>query len=249
MTRQLLVLARRHLSVETRRTLARLASWPPVGRVRFGSLRRLEPISRHFGCDRGQPVDRYYIERFLAGHAADVRGRVLEVADDTYTRAYGGDRVTFSDVLHVAERRAGVTRIGDLTRSSDFEADAYDCVILTQVLPFIYDVAAAVKTTHAILRPGGVALVTLPGISQISRPDMDRWGHYWAFTTASARRLFESSFERDAVSVRAWGNVLAAVAFLHGLAASELQDHELAHEDPDYQVLVTVRAVKRASCP
>src|SRR5690348_8634455 len=36
-----------------------------VGRVNFGDLRRLKPISVVWGFDRGRPVDRYYIEQFL----------------------------------------------------------------------------------------------------------------------------------------------------------------------------------------
>ena len=50
----------------------------------------LEPVSRSFGFDRGTPVDRRYIEQFLARHAAAIRGDVLEVGDDGYTRRFGG---------------------------------------------------------------------------------------------------------------------------------------------------------------
>jgi hypothetical protein len=82
------------------------------------------------------------------------------------------------------------------------------------------------------------------GISQINRWDMDRWGHYWNFTTLSAQRLFERSFPAEKVRVEAYGNVLAAIALLHGLAAQEFRQKELDHQDPDYEVLITVRAVK-----
>jgi hypothetical protein len=67
--------------------------------IRFGMLRTVFPTSRVFGIDRGLPINRYYIEKFLARHAADIRGRVLEVADNAYTRKFGGDRVVTSDVL------------------------------------------------------------------------------------------------------------------------------------------------------
>jgi len=244
MKQRLLELARRWLPVETRRSIVRLTRWPPVGMVRFGSLRRLEPISRYWGTERGQPIDRYYIERFLADCSADVRGRVLEIGDASYTRAFGGDRVARSEVLHVAEQKSEVTIIGDLTRGENIPSDAFDCAIVTQTFNAIFDVPAAIATLHRILRPGGVALVTVPGISQISRYDMDRWGYFWAFTTASIQRLFEASFPESHVTVRQYGNVLAAISFLHGLAASELRARELDHVDPDYQVLIAVRAVK-----
>jgi hypothetical protein len=87
-------------------------------------------------------------------------------------------------------------------------------------------------------------LVTVPGISQIVRYDMDRWGDYWRFTTLSARRLFEAAFPSGDVAVEAHGNVLVATAFLHGLTTRDLRPDELDYRDPDYEVLITVRAVK-----
>lgn len=223
---------------------ARIPGLGPA-RVRFGSLRRLEPVSRKFGWDRGSlPVDRWYIERFLTAHAGDIRGRVLEVRDDSYTRKFGAGRVTRSEVLHPVPGNPRATLVADLSQGDQLPGEAFDCVILTQVLPFIPDVQAAVRTLHRILRPGGVVLATVPGISQIVRYDMERWGDYWRFTSLSARRLFECAFPGGEVAVESHGNVLAATAFLQGLASGELRPEELAHHDPDYEVLITVRAVK-----
>jgi hypothetical protein len=107
-------------------------------------------------------------------------------------------------------------------------------------------VHSAVRTLHRILRPGGVVLATVPGISQIVRYDMDRWGDYWRFTSLSARRLFEEAgFSKSDTIVEAHGNVLVATAFLQGLSTRDLQTEELNHQDPDYEVLITVRAVKQ----
>ena len=217
---------------------------PPVGRVRFGSLRRVTPLSREFGYDRGQPIDRYYIERFLSAHASDIRGHVLEIADAIYTRRFGRDRVTKSDVLHVLQGQPGATIVGDLTCADHLPSATFDCVILTQTLQFIYDVPAALRTVGRILRPGGTVLATVPGITPISRYDLERWGCYWAFTSQSARRLFEAVFPAAAVAVEAHGNVLAASAFLYGMAAEELKPGELDARDPDYPVVITVRAAR-----
>ena len=241
---RLLLIGRRFLPKATRRALVRLACWPPVGWVRFGSLRRLRPISSDWGSERGRPIDRYYIERFLIACAGDIRGRVLEIGDNRYTRQFGREKVTASDVLHVAETKAHVTIIGDLTNADHIPANTYDCIILTQTLQAIYDVPAAISTIYRILRPGGVALVTIPGISRISRYDMDRWGYYWSFTTSSAYKLFAAAFAPSGLRVKAHGNVLAAIAFLQGLATEELKRHELDFEDPDYELLITLRAVK-----
>lgn len=43
------------------------------------------PIEPFYNMRRGFPVDRYYIEGFLAEHAQDIYGRVLEIADNKYT--------------------------------------------------------------------------------------------------------------------------------------------------------------------
>jgi glycosyltransferase involved in cell wall biosynthesis len=214
-------------------------------RVRFGSLRRLSPISRSFGFDRGQPIDRFYIEHFLSKHAADVRGQVLEIGDNAYTLRFGEGRVSRSDVLHVVAGNTGATIVADLTRAAHIPAATFDCIIFTQTLHLIYDVRAAIETLHRILKPGGVVLATFPGTSQVSQ---DEWREYWcwSFTVLSARRLFEEYFSAADLHVEAYGNVLTAVAFLHGLAAEELRQNELQHHDPQYQLLIAVRAQKRA---
>jgi glycosyltransferase involved in cell wall biosynthesis len=216
---------------------------PEVGGFRFGHLRRLEPVSRHFGYDRGAPVDRYYIERFLRERSADIRGRVLEIGDDAYTRRYGGDRVKVRDVLHVRDGYPGATIIGDLAAAPGIPSSCFDCVILTQTLHLIYPVSAAIQTLCRILRPGGVVLATVPGISQTSA---DEWAAtwYWSFTPSSIGRLFRARFAPEGVEIEAHGNVLAAVAFLQGIAAGELAQAELDHRDPRYPLLITVHARK-----
>jgi LmbE family N-acetylglucosaminyl deacetylase/SAM-dependent methyltransferase len=216
---------------------------PPVGRVRFGSLRRLEPISGDWGFDRGRPVDRYYIEGFLADHGADIRGRALEIVDDEYIRRFGTG-VTQTDILHVAPGNPNATIIADLSAGDEIPSGAFDCVVLTQTIHLIYDVRQAISTLHRILKPGGVVLATMPGISQISRPDMDRWGDHWRFTSRSAKNLFAEVFGDDAVTVKTYGNVLASTALLYGLADRELTRDELDAWDRDYELLIGVRAVR-----
>jgi SAM-dependent methyltransferase len=211
--------------------------------VRWGNLRRLAPFSQEWGFDRGLPVDRYYIESFLRANAADIRGRVLEISEPLYTRKFGRD-VASSDVLHVTDGNPAATIVADLASAENVPSDRFDCVILTQTLHLIYEVRPAIRSVHRILRPGGVVLATLPTISQISRYDFEHWGDYWRFTSMSARNLFTEFFPEDRVRVDAHGNVLAATAFLQGVAAGELVPRELDHRDPDYEVLITVRAVK-----
>lgn len=217
----------------------------PGGPVQFGNLRRVAPITRSFGFERGQPVDRYYIEHFLAQHSADIAGRVMEIGDNEYTRRFGEMRVSQSDILSLTPDNPNATLVADLTSADHIPSAIFDCIIFTQTLHFIYDVRAAVQTLHRILKPGGVLLGTFPALSQVCRYDMDRWGDYWRFTSASIQRLFGDVFGPEQVTVEAYGNVLAALSFLHGLSAHELTPDELDSHDPDYQLLITARAVKQ----
>jgi glycosyltransferase involved in cell wall biosynthesis/SAM-dependent methyltransferase len=214
-----------------------------LGKVQFASLRRVTPISREWGFDRGLPIDRYYIEKFLSRHKDEVQGRVLEVGDNSYTRKFGVERVTLSDVLHVKEGNPQASLVGDLTCADHIPSNTFDCIILTQTLQLIYDVRAAIKTVYRILKPGGVLLATFPGISQTYDNEWrDEW--CWNFTTVSARRVFEEVFPAANVKIEAFGNVLAAISFLHGLAAEEITQQELDYHEIGYDVTIAVRGVK-----
>ena len=216
---------------------------PPVGSVRFGDLKRTDPISRRFGGDRGTPLDRYYVEGFLSRHAADIRGRVLEIGEDLYTRRFGGDRVGRSEVLDVDASNPNATYVADLTDCPHVPSESFDCLILTQTLHMIYDVRAVLRTARRILAPRGVVLATIPGISQIDcGGGRDTW--FWHLTPRCARLLFEEAFPPGSVQVEPHGNVLAAVAFLHGLALEEMDARDLDVLDPFYPVITGVRAVK-----
>lgn len=236
---------RRVLPKAVRRKILRYSRWPPVGRISFDGLRRVTPISGAWGADRGQPIDRYYIERFLATHTLDIQGHVLEFKDSVYTVRFGGNRVVKSDVLHRDEGNPRATIVADLVSAERIPSDTFDCIICTQTLHFVFEVQAATRTLHRILKPGGVLLATVPGISQLAHPAAgESWSDFWRFTQHSVRCLFEHVFSPTSITVKTWGNVLTAVAFLHGLAAEELTQDELDYVDTDYPLLTEVRAVK-----
>ena len=226
------------------RLVRRARQRPRVGGVDLGDRGRLTPISRRFGFDRGLSVDRWYIERFLTEHAADIHGSVLEVADDAYTQRFGGDTVTQAEILH-ARSGYNATIVGDLATGEGIPKEAFNAIVLTQTLQFIFDVQSAIAVLHEALAPGGVLLATAPGISQISRYDADRWGEHWRFTRESLDRLLRATFGNNRVTVEARGNVKVAVAQLHGLAVEDLTEGDLEHDDPDYEVVLLARAVKQ----
>lgn len=218
----------------------------PVGSVNFGGLRRLSPISAIFGKDRDLlTIERYYIEEFLGKNSADVKGRCLEMGDPTYIRKFGGNKVTQIDVLNYVEGNPQATIVADLTDAPHIPDNTFDCIIITQTLQMIFEVDKAIATLHRILKPGGVVLCTSHGMTRVARREgVDDWGEYWHFTTQSKRRLFHKYFPKDHVQVSTVGNVFTCICNLHGLAASEIDQTELDTHDPNYEMLVLVRAVK-----
>lgn len=210
----------------------------------LGTLRRLTPLSDSWGYDRGTPIDRYYIERFLEEHRRDIHGRVLEIKDSTYADRFGVG-VERRDVLDINPSDPYATFVADLAAADAIPSNLFDCFVLTQTLQFIYDTRACLQHAHRILRPGGVLLVTVPSVSRI----VLRYGlqtDYWRFTPASCSALFGEVFGQGQVTVDAYGNVLTAVAFLTGMACEELSHRELEAQDPYYPIIITVRAVKKS---
>ena len=230
---------RRIFSTRVQRWLRR------AGGVDLGDLRHTEPVSREFGADRGQPICRWYIDRFLAQQEQKIRGKVLEVAENSYTRRFGGERVTESAVLHATAGNPQATLVGDLQSGEGIPEQAYDAAILTQVLQCVFDVGPAVRTIHRALVPGGTALVTVPAIAPVSQYDVERWGEYWHFTPQSVARLFEPVFGAENVRVTAFGNSVVAHAYLAGMAAEELHERELLPYDPDFPIVIAAVATRR----
>jgi len=216
------------------------------GDVDWGDLRRGDPISRDWGYERGAPVDRRYIDDFLSDHASDVRGVVLEVQENDFTRWFGGDRVTASDVVDLDDSNSGATIVADLRHAPGIPSDRYDCVILTQTLHVIDDVSAVLHECRRVLRPGGVLLATVPAASRVCL-EYGEEGDFWRMTPAGARRLFETVFGPGHVETVTYGNVQTNVAFLEGLAAEELNDAEFDRVDPYFPALTGIRARKAAT--
>ncbi len=209
----------------------------------LGDLRRLEPFST-WGSSRDGPIDRIYINQFIEKHAADVRGRALEVMDDHYIARYGTG-VTQVDILDVDESNPKATFYADIVDAPNVPDDTFDCVVLTQVLPLVYDGRAALETVRRILVPGGVMLATTGGISRLAPIESPVYGHWWHYTSMSAKRLAEEVFGAGNAEVETYGNVLAATGFLYGLGLHDLSMEELSVRDPAYEVTIAIRAVKR----
>jgi SAM-dependent methyltransferase len=206
------------------------------------------PLSDHWGRERGTPIDRWYLEAYLAGHADDIHGRALEVRDAGYVRRFGRG-VDAIDILDVDPENAAATIVGDLVDPATLPPASFDALVVTQVLQYVSDPSAAIRTLIGALRPGGVLLLSVPGISRIGRGEIGR--DYWRFTEAGLRHSIDTALagtapsgQRFDASVETRGNVLAAISFLAGAAAEELRPGELAVVDDAFPVIVCARVVR-----
>jgi hypothetical protein len=208
------------------------------------AFRRLDgPLSDWYGFDRGTPIDRPYIEAFLAAHAADVRGRVLEVKSDDYARRFGGARVRAVDVVDVDADNAHATLVADLNVAGALEPSAYDCVLLTQTLQFLTP-SIALPQLYAALVPGGVLLVTTSALTRQETPDTDRW----RLPPAGLLDLLLTWLPPEAeVQVEGRGNAVAAAASLLGMVVQELSPAQLAPVDWRFPVVSLARVHRPSS--
>ena len=238
---------RRHIPEPVRRRVngyrdaRRDAAW---GRPRnLGDLRRTTPLST-WGHSRGGSINRVYVAQFIEQHAADVRGRALEIASDRYIAEYGRG-VTQTDILDITPENRTATFVADFGDAPNIPDDTFDCLVITQVLSWIYDPWAGFRTAHRILVPGGVLLATTPGISRISPVEGELFGEWFHFTSMSAKRVAEDVFGAGNVKVQGYGNVLTAAGSLFGLGLNDVTKEEIAVHDPGFETVIGIRAVKR----
>ena len=243
-------LARRVLSEDQRKRIHRWArpAW-------LGVARRTTPISWSWGAERGTPIGRWYDKRFLDANAADIRGHVLEIRDTVYSSQYPG--VTKVDVLDkdesdtelaiAAAAAAGaseVTIVGDITNMPQVPADSFDCAIVTRVFQYLSDVPAAIRELHRVLAPGGVLLCAHSGVPG-RLTDLEGFENEFAILSVRGTTTHMTEvFGEQNVTVTSWGNVLACIAFLRGVAAEEVGERRMLRHDPYYPQTITVRAAK-----
>lgn len=209
--------------------------------MNVGRAASASPLSIYWGFDRGTPIDRYYIERFLSDHSDDMKGVVLEVASADYSKRFGGERITRQEVLDLDQQNPQATIVGDICDSATLPSNTFDCVVLSQTLQLIYDLRGAVAQIRRSLRPGGCALITACGITSIRQHGECPW--HWSFTEDSMRALLSESFDPGRIEVRTFGNLFAATAFLHGAGVEEVPKRKLDLFDPAFPVIIAARAV------
>lgn len=213
---------------------------PKSGYYLFPAKRSVEPISTMYGFDRGTPVDRYYIEKFLEENKDLIKGKCLEVTDPQYIKKFGGDKVTQADAMDIDPNNAKANIKGDLRDLKEVADNTYDCFIVTQTYVMIDDYEAAIRESLRILKPGGTLLVTMPCLSPV-------WNikhHHWRFTGASGEYIFGKYVKQENLEVKTHGNAFSGQAFWCGMAIQDLSKEELEFNDPYFPVIVSVKATK-----
>src|SRR5262249_3900642 len=158
------------------------------------------PVSQNWGYDRGTPIDRWYIDRFMQQHRDDIRGRVLEVKGDEYVTRFDGG-VERVDILDLYDTNPRATFIADLEHADVIPDATFDCFVVTQVVQYCLDMKAAVAQCARLLKPGGVLLLTVPGLNKTE----DGYELY-RFTDTGCRQLVESAFGEGNVELSSHGN-------------------------------------------
>ena len=211
-----------------------------VARGRLLLAGGVRPASRTFGYERGQPIHRYYVQRFFQTHASRIRGHCLDFHDPWYVHTYGEGRPSRIDVLDLSAENPHATLVADMTKPNDLPSDTFDCIVCVHVLHIVYEADVFAKELHRLLAPGGTLLMAVPGTSMIS-PD---WTEYRRWTGLGVRTLLNQFFRPSDVVVETYGNSLSAAAEMRGLASDEIAPWELNTKDDLFQVEVCGLAVK-----
>lgn len=199
-----------------------------------------KPISTKFGFDRGKPIDRYWIEKFIKANKNYIKGRCLEIGDSRYTQLFGENRITKIDVLDIDKKNKTANIYADLRKMPNIVSNTYDCIILTHVLGMVDNLNSAVSELHRILKPGGTILATSASLS----PTYDLTSNYWRFTVAGFRYLFSKKFTPKKINALSYGNVLTGQYFWVGLSSEDLKLKDLDYDDPSFPCIVAIRATK-----
>jgi len=193
------------------------------------------PFSSNFGFDRGTPVDRYYLHRFLDAHRDRVTGDVLEIQLPDCATRYGRNLGAVHTVdINPAHRP---TYVCDLARAGGvIPSDRYDCVLLPNTLCVLRDIDECLRQALRVLKPGGALLASTAGFVPLSADAPD----YWHLSAAGWLEITGRVWPGCDVRVESHGNCLAATAAMLGLAHEELEPAELDVVDPRYPVLITL---------
>jgi methyltransferase family protein len=214
-----------------------------LGVPRWGNLRRLAPFSSTWGVDRGTPIDRYYLHSFFEENRSYITGDVLEIQRPIYTTRFGSNLHTVHSVD--IDPQYQPTYVCDLAKSEGIiPSGRYDCFLLPCTLSVLRDIENCLREALRVTKPGGMILAGTSGFVPLT-PESE-YPDYWHNSTAGWEEIARRVWPGCEVRTESYGNCLAAVATMLGLAHEELTPSELDVYDARYPVLVTLSCRKPA---
>ena len=205
--------------------------------TRNTNLNKFSPISKTFGLERGEAIDRYYILKFLKNNSNFISGTVLEFGDDRYSTYFNCKKI---DVISIDKSTSKLVKkntrvfIKDITKEK-LGPNYYDTIIATQVIQFIYDIEQLKKNLHFSIKKDGYLILTCSFFSPLSNYDIERWGEFWRPTENSIKRIFDENFTM--INSQCFGNLFAVKKFLDGISADELKKKDLDHLDKSFPII------------
>jgi SAM-dependent methyltransferase len=228
--------------------------WPSLPLIRqlcCVRFRRLQPVGN--GRQRGTPIVRYYWEKYLQEHQADIRGTALEIGTTYTIRRLGGQAVMCAEAIDLAAHSPEITVVADLSRADHVPSDRYDCFVNQFTMHLIYDVEAALYHAIRILKPGGTLLINFPCVDYYFPRGLDMGTGeplfvYWWFTPIQVENLLRRvDLQGSDYTLDIYGNLFTRLAYQMNMPAEELVQRELKYADPGHPLLICARVVKPAS--
>ncbi len=175
----------------------------------------------------------YYIDRLMlydgiAPRAARLRGRMLDVGcgDRPYERMFTGvthyvgiehpgPAVNVEEELRTSFARAvGIVDIWGDAATLPFPDATFDSCFCAEVLEHVPDPDEVVREVHRVLRPGGIALFTVPFAGELHATPFD----FRRYTSFGIRRLLEDAgLEVDEVAPRGNFPMVAGMTLTHAI--------------------------------
>jgi hypothetical protein len=209
------------------------------GLPRWGNLRRTTPFSSTFGFERGTPIDRHYLHRFLDAHRDLITGNVLEVQNDSYTQRFG-HHLRRADTFDIVPAFAPTFLCDFAHCESVIPTNTYNCLLLPNTLQHFRELDRCLAHAVRVVAPGGAILASSGGSLPLTGDVPD----YWRLSPDGWRELLARAWPGAEITVSGHGNCLAAVAAQMGLAVEELTSAELDVHDSRYPVLTTIACRK-----
>ncbi|HAN75554.1 MAG TPA: methyltransferase [Planktothrix sp. UBA8407] len=205
--------------------------------IDWGDLKRTNPICQAFGFLRGQPIDRYYLDKFIEKIRPEIVGNILEIgAIETAKESYQLTEESSYHVLNM-DRWSGVDIVGDAHDINVIQPESFDTIILFNVLEHCYAPWIVIENIHRWLKPGGKCFASVPSALKIHDAPQDYWR---PLPDAFAWML--RNFSQQKIST--YGNLITVVAAYHGIVTEELTTEELDAYHPDYPVITCISATK-----